>query len=195
MKRLSRQQQIAHGAIDAFKNHQLAKKVDNGDGIQVWLCQQPGTGSFHFWVTVLPHTIVVSGDIGDNILNVSDRNSLGWAVGVCGETTSYDYAASKIRTGWKTFDPDKGREWLHYLLDEGYYEDAGKIAEIREILEDSPWVWEDDPSGHAFYKACHEAELDPEDIAHDYTEGHYWTIECLRTFSRLYREQCDVKNG
>lgn len=200
-----RQKSVTDTAVQEFKDHVLVPQIAEGV-VRSWLVHKEGTGIFHFWVVVLPYTVAVMGDIGDNIINVSDRDSLSWVLGVCGrEPAYYDYAASKIRTGARTFDIHRGKAWLEEELKhheecakpdadgdaDAYY--VGKAKKIKGILEDLKHIENEDHT--TFYELCQMADLEPEDVGYDYTHEHYWTIECLRAFARLYLKQEELERA
>jgi len=176
-----RNESVSRTAADAFVNHVLIPKVVEGE-VRSWLVKAPGTGIYHFWVTILPRTIIVSGDIGDAILNVSSEDPLHWVRSVCGpeRKTDYGYVASKIRTGERhTFDDRLAEEFLKELLVDADDEMKEKVKRIKESYHS------DDDSGNSFFNACYHEDIDLEGAASDYPADRYWTVECLRTFARL----------
>lgn len=185
-----RLESVKHLAMEAFKDHVLKPKVTEGE-VRAWLVQQPGAGIYHFWVTLLPRTIIISGDIGDAIMNVSSLDPLHWIRAVCGphpdRETDYSYVASKIRTGeQRTFDYRLAERFLATFVDESGEDSPAERAVLQERVDRIRAASRMDyESGSSFYQACYEEGIELEGAAADYPADRYWTVECLRTFARL----------
>jgi len=181
-----RLENVKHFAEEAFKNHVLEPKVTEGE-VRSWLIREPGTGIYLFWVTLLPHTIIVSGDVGDAILNVSNNDPLPWIRYLKDNPTDYHYVASKIRTGEsRTFDARLAEEFLKDYVEGSGEEDPEEIEKLKKKVASIRQNWDsDDESGNSFYGACYKHEVDTDGCVSDYPADRYWTVECLRTFARL----------
>lgn len=103
--------QIAGYAQESFKNH-VPELLGPGE----WLCKKPGTGIYHFFVISRPGTLIVYGDIGEWILQMSEKDPTRW---IPGAIRSPGYFFEKMRAA----DISGGGR------DEFYVKDA--IADLR----------------------------------------------------------------
>jgi hypothetical protein len=109
-----------------FAEHRLEKRCEGGSWW--WRCAKPGSVFHSFNIACFPGYIVVWGDIGDTVLQISDRDSLAWLL----TADSRDYFLSKVRASdgpRKQFMVDDARDHLAEL-------EAEAMAEIADELRD-----------------------------------------------------------
>lgn len=113
------QEDIAETARQEFCHHVL---VPEGTGR--WLCRRPGTGIFSFRVVASPGTVIIHGDIGDNIAVCYDRDPIPWLRGAA-KSEYPDYFLSKLRFRREVFFMGDALEYLAEL-DQDYREDEAE---------------------------------------------------------------------
>jgi hypothetical protein len=69
-------EQVAGYAQASFRDH-VAQQLGPGE----WLCKKPGTGIYHFFVISRSGTLIVYGDIGEWILQMSEKDPTRWLPG------------------------------------------------------------------------------------------------------------------
>ena len=74
-----------------FDKHRIIR-----EGPGLWYCGEKGTGCRHFRVIMVPGKIILTGDLGDMILNVNHRKPLRWALGSKFNPTQPYYPLSKL---------------------------------------------------------------------------------------------------
>lgn len=128
-----------HGiAVTAFAGHKIEQRLNQGM-FRSWRCRRDGTWAYGFDVTTIPGTLVITGDIGELIVQRAD-DMIAWA---SGSVHSIDYFAEKVPRSMQTgeFCVEVAKEFLSELrsdlrdtgdLDE---ETKDKIAELRNILD------------------------------------------------------------
>lgn len=140
-KKTARQRRIDHiheFAVKNFANHKIEQRLNQGM-FRSWRCKADGTWVRGFDITTTPGTIIVTGDIGELIVQRSD-DMIAWARG---SVHSIDYFAEKVPRSMETgeFCVEVAKEFLSELrsdlrdtgdLDE---ETKDKIAELRNILD------------------------------------------------------------
>lgn len=155
-----------------FAAHRLT--VEQGDGpARMFRCARPGTGIYSFRVVFGPGFVVVTGDIGDRILNCSDRDTLAWARG---SRLDLDYVCGKMTEKPREFIGGMADEYLEQLAAEGY---ADLAARVRGL-------WRDDDSADAWLSACYEANVDDPPPCTDHEFESQWIAHALRRFCELY---------
>lgn len=98
---------IAENAAHAFKEHVIEQRSLHRDerGLYAtWRCGRPDSGTYAFLVTVYPGVLVVTGDVGDLIVERT-TNMIAWCRGSVG---SIDYFAEKVPHAIPT---KKGAAW------------------------------------------------------------------------------------
>lgn len=117
----------------AFARH-VVQEVGRSGVIRCWRCGEPDTGVHAFWITTYPGGLVITGDIGDLIVERS-YDMLPWCRGSCDST---DYFSGKVPHAIPTteFSPDKCREWIQENLDELQGEEREDDRYI-EVLNDA----------------------------------------------------------
>lgn len=128
-----------HGiAVTAFAGHKIEQRLNQGM-FRSWRCRRDGTWAYGFDVTTIPGTLVITGDIGELIVQRSE-DMISWA---SGSIHSIDYFAEKVPRSMETgeFCVEVAKEFLSELrqdLDENGYLNEKKrdaIAELRNILD------------------------------------------------------------
>lgn len=130
--------QIHEFAAKHFANHKIEQRLNHGM-FRSWRCKADGTWVHGFDITTMPGTLIVTGDIGELIVQRSD-DMIAWARG---SVHSIDYFAEKVPRSMETgeFCVEVAKEFLSELrqdLDEsGYLNEAKRdaIAELRHILD------------------------------------------------------------
>lgn len=179
---------------NAFRNHIIQELARDGV-VRCWRCGQPNTGVYAFWVTTYPGTIVVSGDIGELIVE-RHYDMLPWCRGSVDSTS---YFASKVPHAIKTtaFSEDRCREWINEELAnlrggawEDHCRDEKKRDRLIEVLTDAM----DDLDGDGFgedqmYHATHEVwqGSDPPNFS-DWNSNFLWCRDAIRWFVRHHDE-------
>ena len=202
--RRTRRADYAKYAEEAFAEHIITPEQTEGP-VRMWLCHKPGTGIYHFRVIAAPGILVVTGDVGDNILRASDRDLVPW---LRGAVKSPDYLMEKIVRGYncKEFVEGEVENMFCNMLENAGYdpslaeEDAEEDAEeqnensyiqnARKIIEDTKENWYhdyDDRTGHEFCRAFSDAGGDSEytESLFDYDSNALWTCNCLKKFIEL----------
>lgn len=163
-------QDVRQRADETFAAHVL--RVEQGVGpVRMYRCARPGTGMYSYRVVCGPGFVVVTGDIGDRILNCSDRDTVAWLKGA---RHDLDYVCGKMTHRPREFLGDMAEEYLDELASES----ADVAARVREL-------WRDDDSEGAWLAACYEANLDdpPRCVDHDFESQ--WIAHALRRFCDL----------
>lgn len=172
----------------AFDDHVLKSVGEN-----IWLCGKPsGSSVWHFYVALLPHCIVVYGDIGDLLIRPGWNRGIGWLRGCLeNKPEHFGYMLSKVpnRELRTQFMPgDVISECFEY----GNNPDNEVASEIQAALDE--WAerlgGNEDPR-QAWYTAASSADLECEWYAgyNDYTQEVYWCAYALQWFVREWVKQ------
>ena len=119
-------EKIEQAAANAFKNHQITLKYSSPDGeFRQYHCTEPNNSAYWFDLTVWPGTLVMTGDLGDLIVERS-HNMITWCAN---SINSIDYFAEKVSREIETeeYDPEVALENL----------DDIKESLIKEYVEDT----------------------------------------------------------
>lgn len=130
--------QIHEFAVKNFANHKIEQRLNHGM-FRSWRCKAEGTWVHGFDITTMPGTLVITGDIGELIVQRSE-DMISWA---SGSIHSIDYFAEKVPRSMETgeFCVEVAKEFLSELrqdlkrdreLDD---ETKEKIAELMQILD------------------------------------------------------------
>lgn len=130
--------QIHELSAKAFANHKIEQRLDECM-FRSWRCTKPGTWIYGFDITTMPGTLVITGDIGELIVQRAE-DMIAWA---SGSVRSIDYFAEKVPRSMETgeFCVEVAKEFLSELrqdlkrdreLDD---ESREKIAELMQILD------------------------------------------------------------
>ncbi len=101
--------QIHEIATGAFKDHVIQEQSRNGV-YRSWRCGRVGTSVYHFVITTIPGSLIITGDLGSMIVTRA-YDMLPW----CRRSIdSIEYFAEKVDSGFKKreFSRDKFLEWL-----------------------------------------------------------------------------------
>lgn len=140
-KKTARQRRIdqIHGlAVKSFANHKIEQRLNQGM-FRSWRCKADSTWSHGFDITTTPGTLIVTGDIGELIVQRAE-DMIAWASGA---VRSIDYFAEKVPRSMETgeFCVEVAKEFISELRSDlkesGYLneEKRDKIAELRNILD------------------------------------------------------------
>lgn len=125
------EQAIRELSDDSFKDHQITELSRNGV-FRSWRCGRPSSGTYRFFITTYPGVIVVTGDIGDLIVErVYDM--LPWCRDAVDST---EYFAQKVPHAipTKEFSLDVLRAWIAEMLVD---EECNLLAGGRELLQEA----------------------------------------------------------
>jgi hypothetical protein len=154
-------------AKESFAKHVVAEV-----GTNEWRCSAPGTWMHGFYVIARPGYVMVYGDIGDWILQHSDRDSVAW---LRGAARDYDYLCGKIRTGEKRrFYGGDALDDLNREIAEAD-EQNDTAARVREALGN-------DFDQHEWYQAWSDVGIGGSDCGsfEHWDSGPLWMAEALR---------------
>lgn len=139
---MSRESQIAELAAKAFASHKIEQRLYHFESFDRyyghWVCTKDGKGSsvYRFDILHKPGTLVVTGDIGDLILERT-ANMVAWCRGSVGST---EYFAEKVPSAIPTREPsqDKRQEYVDTMLkpDRSYNGDDNYNAWGQVIREE-----------------------------------------------------------
>lgn len=186
MKRTA--EEVRATALQEFKDHKITtlfqRSASTGD-CGMWRCAKPGTGIMAFTVAIMPGGyIVIAGDIGDNILHVSDQSIDSIISWILGSLNSREYQLSKVqpvcRGAMTKFSSDAAMAQVQDMAENGEEKEAAKIRESwdsGDIEEDEWWRLYSEASPGNDIPDCHEP-----------TPDALWSLECLRLFAQLYTE-------
>ena len=102
-----------HGiAVTAFAGHKIEQRLNQGM-FRSWRCRRDGTWAYGFDVTTIPGTLVITGDIGELIVQRSE-DMISWS---SGSIHSIDYFAEKVPRSMETgeFCVEVAKEFLSEL--------------------------------------------------------------------------------
>lgn len=162
-------------AESAFKYHELT--LEFGVGLfRHWRCAEPGTVVYAFNITTFPGRIVVTGDIGDLIVE-RVRDMIPWCRG---SIDSISYFAEKVPHSIvkRVYDPDSACEWVE--------DELGRLDESDEYHEPgSKWAEQNKK-----YREELRAALDHVDDEHEFIERcrdlsypDWWDGFCVNTWN------------
>lgn len=165
---------------ERFKNHVLTDLGSNGL-YGCWRCGTPdGSGIDSFRITTIPGVLIITGDIGDLILERTE-NMIAWCAG---SINSIDYFEEKVPRAIKTkeYDQDIALEWIEEQLEN---EDECYDGEELEHLEALKDYTEDE---YCFYQEFHQSGVnDGNDFPdfENYDNNFLSCREAIRCFLRL----------
>lgn len=196
------EKEIRECSDNAFRNHIIQELARDGV-VRCWRCGQPDTGVYAFWITTYPGTIVVSGDIGELIVE-RHYDMLPWCRGSVDSTS---YFAEKVPHAIKTtaFSEDRCREWINEELANLRGEewrghchgispgsDHEKTRDrLIEVLTDAMDSLDVDTFGaDQLYHATYEVwqSNDPPDFM-DWNANFLWCRDAIRWFVRHHDER------
>jgi len=172
--------QVAGMAKEAFATHELW-----GLGRDEWNCQRAsGSSIYAFHVISRPGYLIVFGDIGDWVLQASERNMVYWAMGA---VRSPSYFCEKIRAGERlAFYSGEARA----IVEEGLKgnEDMGLTKEQAEKVNDAISSW-DELDQREWYEACIDAGDDEPALCEYPSPRALWLIEAMKWFCAQIAER------
>lgn len=121
----------AENLAQAKRNAKFAGHKIERTGPRSWVCKEPGKSNYWYQVYVGPACVVVSGDLGDVVLNPhSERDPLNWCMGA--KEREWDYVLGKAAHSQrvKEFSAGEAKAWL-VELESGDEHDAQEALEVR----------------------------------------------------------------
>lgn len=191
-----------------FANHVITKVAD-----ERWLCRNPGSSSYWFFVIVVPGTVIIYGDVGECILQMYERSTLATLAWIRGSCDSWDYVLGKMHRPPKTFFPGDAIAYLEDMVkneeEENAEDDNGEPVELadrkpaasRPILEEAIDLAKcGELNQHTWGGICGENNFEGEvyGVPEKWDSDCYWSIHALRTFIRLHdleRDKPDVEKN
>ena len=181
-------EQMRQTAAEAFADHVIRPISET-----TWICRKPGTGVYHFYVTIHHGWMIVYGDIGDVMFKVyGDEDCFRW---IRSAARSPGYFLEKLAPTMprRRYCKERGLDYLKYLRDEvfdpedDHYADARKA--INEVLE-ATWAHGDE---HEMVQKVYddlvcENFMESEDIDsfYDFDYACYWGMFALIRFVELF---------
>ena len=169
---------ISQNAKDAFKDHQITEL--SRDGVfRSWRCGRPNSGVYAFYITTTPGCLIVTGDIGDLIVERM-YDMLPWCRG---SVDSIDYFAGKVPSSIPTrsFSDEKLEEWVREQI-----ADPDTEHEHRELLEDSlDQLHYDGPD--YWYREFNDIYGDPPNWT-EFNSNFLWCREAVKWFVNNHDE-------
>ena len=173
-----------------YSDHVMTKEQEN-----VWRCGRPGSSNWHFYVAILPHCIVVYGDIGEMIIRPGWNRGIGWLRGCLddGKSDSFSYMLGKVPSPHRqeVFMPgDVIAECLEY----GNNPDNQAAHEVQNALDDwAERIGDNEDQRESWYAAASHADLECEWYAgyNDYSSEMYWCAYALQWFVAAWVKEND----
>jgi hypothetical protein len=173
--------EVRSDAVKDFKDHVIKTLVDDTmNRVHVFECRHvSGTSNLCFWVSVLPHAILVHGDIGELLID-HPSGGIGW---LRGSVESMDYFLGKAYQLKETqFCPGDALA----LLDDEEWRDRKTREAIRAEWNPN----EDEDVGRKWAETVYEILGDPEfPDCMDYDRTSLWCYEALRWFVKKLSEE------
>lgn len=161
-----------------FHGHVL--RCDLNQGLyRCWRGGQPDSSFYHFYITTKPGTLIVTGDIGDLVLERTD-DMLAWSRSAI---NSISYFAEKVVRPMATreYDPDVAEAWYYETVRDRDYYDYEHRRKLKEIVRDE--LGHDFNDQHAVEAAIYESEIaEGEDWPklNNYTWNFLWCREAVK---------------
>ena len=93
-----------------FKNHSIVEMNRNGV-FGSWMCSKKGSSHFSFTITVIPGSLILTGDFGNLIVTRHETQMIPWCRGSADNTTYFAEKTGQEFPGLE-FSIGKYREWL-----------------------------------------------------------------------------------
>jgi len=125
---------------ESFKNHSIVE-LSRDRGFGSWHCSNNGSSHLSFTITVIPGSLILTGDIGNLIVTRHNTQMIPWCRGAVDSTL---YFAQKTEHEFTTreFSIEKYREWLveqvaeHTTSDCDDFEANAIGNYYRDVLDD-----------------------------------------------------------
>jgi hypothetical protein len=123
-----------------FKNHSIVELSRDG-GFGSWMCSKNGSSNFSFTVTVIPGSLILTGDLGNLIVTRHGTQMIPWCRDAVDSTMYFSQKTGRQSTT-REFSIDKYREWLLQQVAEHTTSDcedceANAIGNYyRDVLDD-----------------------------------------------------------
>lgn len=178
--------QIHESAVKNFANHKIEQRLSQGM-FRSWRCKADGTWCYGFDITTTPGTLIVTGDIGELIVQRAD-DMIAWSRG---SVRSIDYFAEKVPHAMETkeWDQDVAEEWLDELEAEADEESGDeslekydKIKDLRSCLDDGEDAFFRELSDSGLIDGCDYPDL------RNWKPGFLWCREAVIWFLANWKE-------
>lgn len=179
---MTRNEKEVRGFTDkALAEHVITERMRSGV-YRSWRCQKPGTWTYGFDITTYPGTIVITGDIGDLIVQrVYDM--LPWCRSSVNDA---QYFASKVPHAIQTkeFSDNELRRWIKDEL-----KDKETKAEHKKILKEAVLHLDDSHGSEWWHERLYDVWIgnDPPGWK-DYTRNFLWCRDAIRWFVMKHDE-------
>jgi hypothetical protein len=180
---MSREKEVREAAQRAFKDHVI--ELRSRDGVyRTWRCGKPEESIYHFIITTIPGSLIITGDLGSMIVS-RHYDMLPWCRGSCEST---GYFAEKVPREFQTseFSYAVLKKWMEDTrkdygdLDEDDPDDNEQI-ERRDRFEELCENVSEDISEREAYEVFEEYFDDPPDWT-EFTNRFLWLREAIRWF-------------
>ena len=165
----------------AFKDHVITERMRSGVFRQ-WRCQKPGSWMYGFYITTIPGSLIITGDLGCLVVS-GHYDMLPWCRGSIDST---DYFASKVEREIATHDfaPDILTDWIKEEL-----KNDNISADNRELLEDALDMGVDSDGPDYWYRHFEDVwqGCDPPNW-NDFKPGFLWLRDAIRWFVTNHSE-------
>jgi hypothetical protein len=165
-----------------FDEHQITR-----EHYGQWYCGKPGTGIFHFRVVMVPGSIILTGDLGEMILNVYSHRPLRWARGARFRPTEPYYPMSKLSHSCRAeeFLPDEATAYLMERIQEARVD--GDRKQVKRYIKMTRAWKEVDKFDHReaereWYQLCYDHGYDDPPGFRDHTINAYFRFQALCWF-------------
>ncbi|MCX7396203.1 MAG: hypothetical protein NT138_00825 [Planctomycetales bacterium] len=175
--------EIRASAANAFQNHVI--EVLSRDGVyRTWRCGKPDCSIYHFVITTIPGSLIITGDLGSLIVS-RQYDMLPWCRGSCDST---GYFAEKVPNEVKTteFSYEALQEWVKETrkeygeLDDEDPDDEDRI-ERRDRFDELCDLCNEDMSETEAYELFSDY-FDDSPNWHRHTSRFLWLREAIRWF-------------
>jgi len=176
-------------ALDQIRaTHQFDKHQITREGPGLWFCGEPGTGIYHFRVIMVPGRIIVTGDIGDMVLNINHRKPLRWALGSKFKPENPYYPMSKLshQCDNRVFESDEVEAYLIERINEErkHGDKTSTTRYIKMLREWREFPYTDQPreAEREWYELCDRYDYNEPPSFRDHTIGTYFRYQALCWF-------------
>lgn len=123
-----------------FKNHSIVE-LSRDRGFGSWRCSKNGSSHFSFTITVIPGSLILTGDLGNLIVTRHNTQMIAWCKGSVDDTTYFAEKTGQEFTGLE-FSICEYRKWLveqvaeHTTSDCDDFEANAIGNYYRDVLDD-----------------------------------------------------------
>lgn len=169
-------------AANAFQYHEIVERsrvVTDLGLYATWRCGRLNYGTYAFWITVFPGTLIVTGDVGELIVQRTN-NMIAWSRSA---VNSVGYFAEKVPHSipTKEYSSEEFDEWIEQERDDATAdEDSDRLQEIAELLD----TIHDTSDSHEVYEAIYDSPLYGGEMPRltTWNSNFMWCRECVKWF-------------